>query len=182
VAAIEEIKKELEKTKKALADTKASYTKGQQELAAIKAELKIFEERGPQIPAEIAALKTEEPEKYAAALEKYNNELSKTRAAKAKEARDKVVMDTIAKAAKDEGMTVEEVQANVPPKVYEAYVAGDLSSQNVVALAKQYSTSGKIVQSPTTQQEFDFSAVAGGLVSGVEPEKDETLNDKDYII
>jgi len=179
---IEKLKKELEAAKKALADTKASYTKGQQALAATKAELKVLEEAGVKIPSDITKLKSEDPEKYASELEKYNSKLTKMRQEQAEQAKEKLVEQTLTDLAKQANMTAQEVQENVPPAIYTAYKNGDLSADHVVKLAIQYKTGKPVIKSPTTQKEFDFSSVAGGLLDEHTTEQDDTLNPKDYII
>ena len=178
---LEAMKKELEKQKKAMADTQAAYTKGQQALAAAKAELSVLDEVGVRVPTEIADLKTDNPEKYAAELEKFNRTLADSRESKAKEATEQFLVASMNDVAKKFNLTPADVQENVPPAVYNAYKEGNLSAENVAMLAAQYKSGKTTVVSPTTQKEFDFSSVAGGLTIEATPEKDDTLNEKDYI-
>ena len=171
-----------EKLNKALADTKAAYTKGQQELAAIKAEMSVLEAAGVKIPTEIADLKAEKPEEYAAALEKFNQKLTKDRMTKAAEAKSNLVAQTLNTAAEAAGMTVDAIKSFVPPALYASYTNGELSASQIVTVAQQYKTGKVVTKSPTTPGEFNISNAAGDIELGGTPEVDETQNPKDYII
>jgi superfamily II RNA helicase len=182
VATVEELRKKLEKTEKALADTKASYTKGQQILAATKAELAVLEEVGVKIPAEISKLKAEDPDKYTAELEKFNSKLTKMRQEKAEAAKQEYTQQALKEVAETSGLTIKEIKKYTPPVVYEGFEEGKIDAATLVKLAAQYKTGKPTVESPTIQKEFDFSSVTGGLLDETKAEPDKTLNPKDYII
>ena len=180
---LQEIRAENERLKKQIADTKADHTRTAQANAALRAEITVLDEVGVSIPADIEALKTEDPQKYLTELKRYTDDVASKRfdaATKAVATGQTASLDEVASKYK---LTGEDIKGMIPPMIYDKYTSGDVSAEKLVELARQYSAGASSVASPITTPVFDLTGAAGGSITpDVKQTKDKTLDKNNYII
>jgi len=179
---LETLQVELEKTQKRFRDTQAAYTKGQQELARMKAE----KETTPLIidaktQEELDTLKFEDPDAWKARLDKLDQEhkqknkeiLSKAEMASEMAKREVLLSDF--NANRETPITFDTIKKDVPFRITEKLSNGEVTFEEYLVEVDNYLSIPKVVAgSKPGEKEPDFNGAGGSSevrASAAEQEK-----------